>query len=261
MRQALAGACLTAILVSSATAQPAPSSASDPPSVQFLPRLDIYAAAKALSGDDPQFMWATRVGANFDFVDYVHGRLLFITDYEGFFGEELQPFDPNQNIYTLAMGLSGRFRGTEIVAMYRHVSRHLIDREKDFGIAWNEVRGLLIRRVPVGDAAVDLTAEVGNVINRSYVDYEWSLLIHARTERQISPRSAFFVRGTGEYWVVDDTKAGRENKSGGLFEAGVRFGGRGGGLELFGGFEQKVDAEPLARETRSWWYAGFRLAP
>jgi hypothetical protein len=44
-----------------------------------------------------------------------------------------------------------------------------------------------------------------------------------------------------------------------VVEAGVRLNGRAGAIELFAGFERRIDADPLDRQTQQWAMAGFRL--
>jgi len=58
-----------------------------------------------------------------------------------------------------------------------------------------------------------------------------------------------FLHGTGELIGIDETESIRQplvtREAGGLVEAGVRLKGRAGVLELFAGFEKRIDADPL----------------
>jgi hypothetical protein len=56
-----------------------------------------------------------------------------------------------------------------------------------------------------------------------------------------------------------DGSGNRSTQTGGRLEAGVRFNGRAGALELFAGFERRVDADPLDFLAQRWAVAGFRL--
>ena len=58
-------------------------------------------------------------------------------DYEPVMGNELQPFDPNQGNYGIELLGAGRRGEFELGLVFHHTSRHLGDRAKDFGIAWN----------------------------------------------------------------------------------------------------------------------------
>lgn len=46
---------------------------------------------------------------------------------------------------------------------------------------------------------------------------------------------------------------------GGRIEAGVRFNGSAGAIELFAGFENRIDADPTDLMSQRWGLAGFRL--
>jgi hypothetical protein len=68
-----------------------------------------------------------------------------------------------------------------------------------------------------------------------------------------------FAHGYGQILGVDGTVPGRGTQTGGLVDAGIRLNGRAGGIELFVGYEKRVDADPLDRLPRHWGLAGFRL--
>ena len=111
MRQAVRA--VASLAVSSPSPHPpAPVDTGEPPSTpQFMTRFDFEIVANALSGEDPHFSWDTHWVGNFDFVDYVYGRLSFEADYQAILGEEFRPFDPYQSNYYLSAAASYR-RGT-----------------------------------------------------------------------------------------------------------------------------------------------------
>jgi hypothetical protein len=232
----------------------------EPPSrVEFMSRTDIGMSAEALTSDDPRFRWIARWGGDLDLVDYVAGRLTFLAEYQTILGNELQPFDPNQGNYTLAASASVRAGGTEFLGVFHHVSRHLGDRSKDFGIAWNVLNVRVLRRFSVGDTTVDVRGEAGPVLARAYVDYTWVALADVTLRRQVSPRVRVYGLANWQAYGVDEELAGRQRQLGGRVEAGAHLGGTGGGLELYGGFERMIDADPIVRGSRDWAFAGFRL--
>ena len=51
----------------------------------------------------------------------------------------------------------------------------------------------------------------------------------------------------------------RARKKAGGVEAGVRFDGSAGAIELFAGFENRIDADPIDLMSQRWGLAGFRL--
>ena len=77
--------------------------------------------------------------------------------------------------------------------------------------------------------------------------------------RPLDQRWSLFGVAAGETYLIDKARSTRERQDGGRLEAGVRIEGLVAALELFGGVQRMVDADPLDRITRSWGYAGFRL--
>jgi hypothetical protein len=257
LRRAIWIACL---VLASPAASPAQEPLTPAPSTpEFLSRFDFHLTAAALVADDERFSWDTHWGGDLDILDYVAGRLTIFADYQAVLGDQFQPFDPNQGNYTLAVSSSVRAGDTEIAGVFHHVSRHLGDRPKTFGIALNAVLGRVMRRFGEGDVTLDARVDAGRVINRAYFDYTWMSTGELTLRRRVSPRVQVYGRGRGDAYTVDPAIARRKGQQGGRVEAGVRLSGRGGGLDLYGGFEQVVDADPLDRETRRWVFAGFRL--
>jgi hypothetical protein len=229
------------------------------PGVTFLSRFDFHVAVAALNIADPRFAYDGHIGGDADLVDYGTGRLTFLADYEPVMGSEYRFFDPNQGTYTLESFLSLRKGATEIAGGFHHVSRHLSDRPKTFSVAWNEVGVRVMRRVTRTTHIIDLRAEVSMVTQRNYVDYTWTSRLDIKVTRPVRPAAALFVHGTEEVFGVDPTKAGRSTQNGGLIEAGVRLIGKAAAVELFAGYERRVDAYPLDRTALTWLMAGFRL--
>jgi hypothetical protein len=223
-------------------------------------------AAAALTADDVHFRWDTHWRGEFDLVDYVAGRMTFLGDYHALLGNEFRPFDPYQSNYTLAVSSSARIGATELAGVFHHVSRHLGDRTKkrpdgsDEAVAVNLLIGRLLRRVDARAATFDIRGEVGRALARAYVDYTWTAAGDVIARRTVSPRRAVYGRGVFELLGIDKTIAGRDRQHGHRVEAGIRLIGVRGDLDLFGGFERVIDADPLDRLPRSWAFAGFRLA-
>jgi hypothetical protein len=242
-RRAAAAACLTLAFALPAAAQiPQPVAVPAPAGYQFLPRFDFYFTMASLRAEkDPaeRFWWDTHYGGSFDIVDYKVGRAAVLN-------------------YILEASLSARARETEIVGVFHHVSRHLSDRPKDFAIAWNALGGRLLRRVTSERATLDVDLDIGRVVRSSFVDYRWIMSLDLRVERQVHPRVGVFAHGQGQVITVDGS-VDRGTQTGGLVEGGLRLGGDAAILELFLGYENRVDAYPLERIPRHWGLVGFRL--
>lgn len=210
---------------------------------------------------DQRWDWDTFWGGSIDLVDYVAGRVGVVIDYEAVLGHEFQPFDPNQGSYTLEVSGSARMgRNAELVAVFHHVSRHLGDRAKVRNpVGFNELGGRLLRRIGSGRSTLDIDAEGGGIVERAYVDYTWLADLNLMARVPVSDRVGFFAHAAGHLVGVNGAVPDRITQSGGLVEAGVRIRGTGGAMELFGGFEKRLDADPLDRQPQHWVLAGFRL--
>jgi hypothetical protein len=256
-RQAAVAACLIFLSVAPAAAQTELTAA--PAAPQFMSRYDFHLAAAGLAVDDPRFSWDTHFGGEFDFIDYVLGRAVFMADYQAVLGHELRSFDPNQGNYYLSAAASVRVDGSEILGVLHHVSRHLGDREKDFPIAWNVLQARVLRNFTVETTTVELRAQAGKVVARANVDYSWTGEIDSTVRRLVRPNMALYGRGIVQLVGVTPETFGRGTQHGGRFEGGIRLLGRQGAIELFGGYERLIDADPLDLRTRQWAYGGFRL--
>jgi hypothetical protein len=264
-RRAALAACLLLTFTSAAIAQQPqpPGFATAPVSPDFLTRYDFHLSAAKLGIDDPlkRFAWDTHFGGDLDVFDYVTGRLSMLVDYEAVLGTQFRAFDPNQGNYTLEASASVRVRQIEIAGALHHVSRHVGDRAKRYPIAWNVLGARVMGRVPVAGATVDVTVGGGRVVQHSTVDYAWTGNLDLLIRRPINPRVGVFARGTGEMFGIDSTLSTRDRQVGGKAEAGLRINGPAGALELFAGYERRIDADPLDQPARShdWALAGFRL--
>ena len=261
LRRASAAVCLTLAFASTAFAQyPQPPGFAPPPAaVDLFSRTEFHMFASKLTGDDTGFAWDTHFGGDLDIIDYVAGRLVLIADYEAVIGSEFRGIDPNQGNYTLEPSVSLRAGGTEVALVFHHVSRHLGDRPKTFAIDWNVLGARAQRRFMAGTATADVTVGAGTLVQHSRVDYRWTANADVLIRRPISSRLGAFARATGETFGTEKAVFNRTRVSGGKVEGGVKFTGAGGGLELFGGVEHRIDADPLDNLARNWVFIGFRF--
>lgn len=261
IRRAAVAACLCLTLVPAASAQltQPPGFAPAPAQPDFFTRYDFHLSAARLNIDDPRFVWDTHFGGDLDVVDYVTGRLSMLVDYEAVLGDQFRVFDPNQGNYTLEASASVRAAGTEIAGVFHHVSRHLGDRPKRFPIAWNVLGARVMRRVDLDGTTADITVGGGRLVQHSTVDYTWTGSLDLLIRRPINQRIGVFARGTGEMFGTDPLLSTRGRLTGGKAEGGVRINGRAGALELFAGYQRRIDADPIDFQHRDWALAGFRL--
>jgi hypothetical protein len=256
--RAAIAACLTLATVARVDAQQPLASA--PSSTEFMARFDFHMSAAGLSDPDRRFSWDTHWGGDFDFIDYARGRLMFLADYQVVLGDQQRLFDPNQGNYTLAVSGSWRVKGTELAGVLHHVSRHLSDRPNREAVAYNALELRVLRHLDLGRQTLDVRLEGGPVVARAFVDYEWIAMFDTTFRQQISPHTGLYGRAFLDLYGVDPSIIGRGTQRGARLEAGVRLTGKGGALDLFGGYERVIDAYPLDRQARQWAFAGFRLA-
>jgi hypothetical protein len=232
----------------------------EPPSgPAFMSRYQFELSAAALAEQDPRFTWDTHWAGNFDLIDYVFGRAMFLADYEAMLGNEFRPFDPYQSNYTLEASASGRTRSVEIALVLNHVSRHLGDRPKRLAIAMNSLGARVMRRFVNGPQTVDLRLDLRKIIEHAYVDYTWVGDADVAVRRDLGGRLGVYGRGIVTFYPVDQEIAGRNRQTGGRVEAGIQIRGAAGAIQLFGGWERLVDADPLDRLAQQWAFAGFRI--
>jgi hypothetical protein len=209
---------------------------------------------------DERFSWDSHFGGSFDFADLVVVRLGVTADYQAVMGSEYRPFDPNQGSYTLEGFVSARVApDTEVAGIFHHVSRHLSDRPKEFAVAYNEIGARVMRRQTFGTTTVDLDVEGGRAVQHSYVDYTWLGEAQLLVRHPVNERLGVFVHGSGQMFLVNELVAARGTQAGGLVEAGIRMNGRAGVLEIFAGYEKRVDGDPLDRLSQRWGLLGFRV--
>jgi hypothetical protein len=234
-----------------------------PAAAEFMPRFDWKMSAASLSNSDARFNWDTHWAGDLDLFSYPGGRASFLADYQALLGSEYRAFDPYQSNYLLEASGSYFVGKTEIAAVLSHISRHLGDRPKRIAVAENSLGPRIMRRF--GDDAptsLDIRADVRKVIARAYDDYSWVEELEVVGRRQLNVHTGFYARVYGQLIQVDPELAGRTQQMGGRLEAGVKLRGskpEGPGVELFGGWEQMIDADPLDRLSRRWAYLGFRL--
>jgi hypothetical protein len=127
-------------------------------------------------------------------------------------------------------------------------------------VAWNTVLWRILKRIERHGAVLDVKGDFGPVVAKAWVDYTWWGSVDVVARRPIAPSIGVYARGLGETYGVDEEIAGRGQQWGGRLEGGVRFTGRAGAIEVFGGFERMIDADPLERTARQWAMGGIRVS-
>jgi hypothetical protein len=226
--------------------------------ILFFPRFDFHVGADHLSVSDPRFVWDTNFGGDMDLVDYGRGRATFTANYEAILGQQPRHFDPNQGTYLLDSAISLRARGFEVAALFHHMSRHLSDRLKPDAVDWNMLGARFGEDLRPGRIEVHAQGDVLRTLLKSSVDYAWEA--NGRVNVRVPVRPHIKVISEGRFRLVGvDGSRNRATQHGARGEAGLRFEGRGGAIELIVAAERRVDAYPLEISAMSWFSVGFRF--
>jgi hypothetical protein len=251
LRSAAAAACLCGAGTAPAAAQ----SSSLPDTHGFLARADFSFGFAKLTAADVRFKWMSDVSFDLDVVDYGAGRLRFVGLYEATMGRERRPYDLNQGYYAFDVSASRRAGATEVSGLVRHVSRHLTDRENAPSISWNEVGGRIEHR----RAWLVMSLDATRAMQQAFVDYVWIARATVTARHPVAGNLDVQASGSGAVIGVDERLKDRDRLCGGRIEGGLRIGGRAADLELFVGYERRIDGFPTDRFRVRWFTLGFRI--
>ena len=225
----------------------------------FLTRLNYHFELEGFAGGDPEFRGTSHFGGDFDVVGGPRGRANALFDYEAVLGDQRQPFDPNQGNYAIELLGAGRVGELEIGGIFHHTSRHLGDRFKDYGIAWN-LLGPQVAWTRVGPVhAFQVRVQALAAVMRDAVDYSGEFSIDVLVRRAMGPRWAIVVRGRGVSRTIDRDLSARGGQAGGRGEVAVRVHGRRADVELYAGAERRIEASALDPRPRRWAFVGARV--
>jgi hypothetical protein len=270
---------VTALAVPVAAQEPSSGPESSAPedarSLPLLPRADFSFGFAGLHTSDPRFDWQATIGFDLDVYDYGSGRLRFRGDYESFLGRERRRYDLNQGNYAFEIAGSHRFERVEVGLLSHHVSRHVVDRDNPPSISWNAVgvraqsmwtadngvraSGGRDAHTPGRSDRVDGEIEISRAMQQAYVDYSWISRAKLSWWRPLTPAVALRVRATGEVVGVKHGVVRDERVCGGRIEGHLQFRGRAAILEVFAGYERRIDAYPTDRFRVRWFTAGARV--
>lgn len=241
-----------------ALAQPA-SIVAAPAEPTFVSRSAFDVSFAHLTSDDPRFVWAARVTADADVVDYVRGRVRFWGEYEGILGSERRLLDLNHENFVVEGSSSWRVKSSELSAVFHHVSRHLSDRPNENVVAWNTFGIRATHELTARGTRYTGYLEAAHVLQHTYVDYAWTSRLRLDLDRPLSERVSFVGLATGSLVGIDDSRSSRDRQCGARFEGGLVVNGHAGGMEFYLAYERRIDGYPLARQRARWWEVGFKL--
>jgi hypothetical protein len=141
----------------------------------FLPDLSLHLSGAHYAPAGPSLQWTTWIGGGFELLRVERVTAFADGDIETVVGNERRGFDANQVNYHLDTGVRLSLGEWKTALVLSHVSRHLSDREKGYGIDWNQVvvrggRGFgAARRLPL-HVAVSLGYTIQHAVR---VHYDW----------------------------------------------------------------------------------------
>lgn len=212
-----------------------------------------------LSGDDTRFQWDFDIGGEVDLLRTGPGRVNLLVNYESVLGEQLQRFDPIFNNYTIDVSGGLRRGELEFALRFHHVSQHLGDRPKRYGIAWNmigpQVNWYRSRR----DLHMQVRGWALGTVAWYSVDYDAEIGADALVDRALNTRLSLVGRGNVQWFLVDRQRSTRDAQNGGRLEVALRLIGRGAAAEFYAGIERRIDADPIERLPVTWGLVGLRF--
>ena len=223
----------------------------------FRTTLDLSALTGADA--DSRFNWDADVRLDVDLFDVgvVRGNLL--ANFETIIGGELRDVDPNQNNYVVDLSVFFRLPRGEIGGTFHHVSRHLVDRADQGSVSWNMVGVSYGDRFSLGSVQVAAGGRAMGTVERANVDYTAQFEWYGDVEVPLTPRVSAIGTGEGVIAPVDRRMLMRTTRRGGLVLGGVRFPTGVGAIDLYAGWEQRIDAGQFTRDTTRWFRFGLRL--
>lgn len=220
-------------------------------------RLDAVHLAGADAG--PRFDWDVDLRFDADLFDLGFVRANVLAQVETIVGSELRDVDPNQNNYTADFTLFFRLPRGELGATFHHVSRHLADRADRGSVSWNMVGVSYGERFALGPARLDAGVRALGTTERSGVDFTAQIEWYGALEAPLNERLSIIGAAEGVVAPVEREMFGRGARRGGRLSGGVRLPAPAGAIDLYAGWEQRIDAGQFTRDTPRWLHAGIRV--
>ena len=224
----------------------------------FLPGYTGYVSLEKLGSDDSRFQWDFDIGADVDVLRAGRARVNLFVNYEAVLGEQLQRFDPIFNNYAIDVTGGAETGAVELAVRFHHLSRHLGDRQKRFGIAWNAVGPQVAWRLDREALDVQVRGWVLAVYNRYYVDHTTEAGADVIAEHVFSPHWAVVWRGSVLVMGVQESPR-RGTQAGGRLEGALQVRGGRAQVEVYAAVDRRIDADPIEALPVTWALAGLRL--
>ena len=219
----------------------------------------LDAVRLAGAGAGPRFDWDVDFRFDADLLDFGFVRANVLAQVETIVGSELRDVDPNQNNYTADFTLFFRLPRGELGATFHHVSRHLADRADRGSVSWNMVGVSYGERFAIGPARLDAGVRALGTTERAGVDYTAQIEGYGALELPLNPKLSLIAAAGVVAAPVERAMFDRGMRRGGRLSGGVRLPAPAGAVDLYAGWEQRIDAGQFTRDTTRWAHAGIRV--
>jgi len=225
--------------------------------------LDLRVHMEAIRYDpvETNMHWDSWISGGVGIASAGRATFYFNAGVETLIGNTLRVFDATQANYHLEPGVRWRFGDTDVGIMFRHVSRHYVDRNKTQAVDWN-VLGVSATG-PFGHA-VPLRGwylvSAGHTTEAALIGYGWEFVGDAETDLVAWSWGAAYARGGLRGVTAEPNERFPRgsfvdvNAEGGLrWDRGTRH------LALFAAYERRNDVFLESPGVRERALFGFRI--
>jgi len=163
--------------------------------------------------------------------------------------------------YSYLIGPAVRLGGIDVTAFLHHTSRHVHDVVRPEPVSWNQVGLSASGTVVSGRLGLRWAASTTwyPPYARRYVDYSWDVAGAVRAIYTISPRSAYYAGGVVRVLRCMPEIAGRDGALGTRIETGMNLAFGFGRVDVFAGFDRRIDPATFSRTVQNYYVAGVRF--
>jgi hypothetical protein len=226
----------------------------------FLPAVSLHLEAARYAPVETDLYWTTTIGGGADVFGVGGFRGYIVGDVETIIGSTRRAFDATQANYHLETGGRWLFHGVTVNPFFHHVSRHMIDREKEPAVDWNMLGVRAEARFSPRGRRAKIGGSVGHTTLASLVGYRWELIGHGDLEVLGNERTSGYVRAGARFVTVDpEPELPRGDFLDWIVEGGFRFRNEHRVFDAFAAYERRNDVLLLVPSVLTRGLFGIRF--
>jgi hypothetical protein len=226
----------------------------------FLPAVSLHLEAARYAPVETDLYWTTTIGGGADVFGVGGFRGYIVGDVETIIGSTRRAFDASQANYHLETGGRWLFHGVTVNPFFHHVSRHMIDREKEPAVDWNMLGVRAEAGFSPGGRRAKVGGSVGHTTLASLVGYRWELIGHGDVELLGNERTSGYVRAGARFVTVDpEPELPRGDFLDWIVEGGFRYRRDHRVFDAFAAYERRNDVLLLVPSVRTRGLFGIRF--